>query len=453
MLKPATPVTRCIQPRMVISNEGLPMVVFHANQKLLLCQWNNSAWTEPKELGRTSPELPVQHTAMYQENHLIDCHDIIDSKGRVRLQMAMIGGATTKPTIPRKPAPSNLPQVQSAWKSFSELARQFRKRSDELVLNKRFLLRGMVVLPYALNEATADPWGMACFATEQSLYDWIMIPHGVRSPAIEHWQTAQRSHLLNQQGDRNILLGYYRPLIGTRDPLLLIDGKKDESPLLPLADFETARRPGESTTNRITVTQAADREIMAQYLAQRQRLGFSLTTDWQLLSVLTQPGSTDTYKESLERMLLPLWHPETTPARQPLPNLRVVAYANGKSYDHLLDALRERHFYVATDDIYLTVRCERHLPGDVFQTSFRPNISITAQGTGKLRSIEVWLDNKLIKSEEPPGQAALMEYIFDKNDRAWHSYTVRVTQENGVSPWCSRSGYAICSRVSVCSQP
>ena len=257
-----------------------------------------------------------------------------------------------------------------------------------------------------------------------------MIPHDVRSPAIQHWQTAQRAHLLTQQGDRNYALGYYRPLIGSREPLLLIDSKKDESPLLPLAQIEAARRLGE-TTSRISVTQATDRDIMTQYLSQRQRLGFSLTTDWQLLSVLSQPNSTDAYNDSIERMLLPLWHPETTPARDPPPSLRVVAFANGKSYDHLLEALRERHFYVATDDIYLTVRCERHLPGDVFQTSFRPAISVTAQGTGKLKSVEIWLDNKLIKSEEPPGQAALLEYIYEKGDRQWHSYTVRVTQENG----------------------
>lgn len=431
LLKTPPPITRCIQPRMVISSEGMPMVVFQSNQKLLYSLWSNSLWTEPKTLSQVSPELASYHTALHQEGHLVDCHNSLDAKGRVRLQFAVASEGNTRPNIPRKPAPTQAAPTLTAWKTFAELARQFRKRSDDLVLNKRYLLRGLVVLPYALNQATSDPWAMACVAMEQSLYDWIMIPHDVRSPAIEHWQTGQRAQVLTQQGDRNYLLGYYRPLIGSSEPVLLIDGKKDESPLMPLAQLEAARRPGDSTTNRISVTQAVDREIMSQYLSQRQRLGFSLTTDWQLLSVLTQPHSSDIYKDSIDRMLLPLWHPETTPARAPTPSLRVVAFANGKSYDHLLDALRERHFYVATDDIYLTVRCERHLPGDVFQTSFQPTISITAQGTGKLKSIEVWLDNKLVKSEEPPGQAALMEYKYDKGDRQWHSFTVRVTQESG----------------------
>jgi hypothetical protein len=346
------------------------------------------------------------------------------------MQFAVVNETSSKVTVPNQPAPTATVAAPKTWKPFTELAQQFRKRSDELVLNKRFLLRGLVVLPSAQSEAASDPWAMACVALEQSLYDWIVIPHNVRSPAVQQWQTAQRSHLLAQQGDRSYVMGYYRPIVGSQEPTLLIDSKKDELPLLPLSRMEAARRAGDTAT-RISVTQATDRQLLSQFLSQRQRLGFSPTTDWKLLSLLTQPSSGDTMTDSLERLLLPLWYPETTPSRVPPPGLRVVAYANGKSYDHLLEALRERHFYMATDDIYLTVRCERHLPGDVFQTSFRPAISVTAQGTSKLSKVEIWMDNKLVKSEEPPGTAAVLEFIYDKGDRQWHSYTVRVTQENG----------------------
>lgn len=430
LIKTKSATIRCVQPRMIVTTESLPLVVFEANQKLYSAKCNTTGWSEPKELSQISPELPVSHTAFYQDGHLVDCHEIVDAKGRVRMQFTMANEASSKVTIPDKPAPPQAAPAQNNWKSFSELARQFRKRSDDLILNKRYLLRGLVVLPSALQEAISDPWGMACVALEQSLYDWVVIPHDVRSPVVQQWQTAQRAHLLSRQGDRSFAVGYYRPLIGSPEPLLVLDSKKDEQPLLPLAQLEAARKSTE-TASRISVTQTVDRQMMTQFLSQRQRLGFSLTTDWRLLSVLTQPNSSDSYNDSLERLLLPLWHPETIPAQPPLPGLRVVAYANGKSYDHLLDALRTRHFYVATDDIYLTVRCEKHLPGDVFQTSFRPSINVTVQGTSKLKSVEIWLDNKLIKSEEPPGQAALLEYTQEKGDREWHSYTVRVTQENG----------------------
>jgi hypothetical protein len=111
--------------------------------------------------------------------------------------------------------------------------------------------------------------------------------------------------------------------------------------------------------------------------------------------------------------------------------LRVVAYANGKSNEQLIEALRERHYYMATDDIYLIVRSDRKLPGDIFQTSFKPSISVTVQGTGKLKAVEVWQDNKLVKTESPPGQAAILEFVDEKVDTQWHSYTVKVIQENG----------------------
>jgi len=426
--KPAT--TRCIQPRMIVTAEGLPLVVFEANQKLHSTKCDKSVWTEPKELSQISPELPVSHTAIHQDGHLVDCHEIVDAKGRVRMQFTMVNETSSKISIPDKPAPAMAAPAENAWKSYAELARQFRKRSDDLILNKRYLLRGLVAMPSAISQTTADPWGMACVALEQSLYDWVMIPHDARSPAVQEWQTAQRAQLLTQQGDRNFMLGYYRPLVGSPDPLLLIDSKKEELTLLPLAQLEAARKASD-VASRISVTQTVDRQIMTQYLSQRQRLGFSLVRDWRLIPVLTQPNQSDSYNDSIDRLLLPLWYPETPPAQTPIPGLRVVAYANGKSYDHLLEALRARHFYVATDDIYLTVRCERHMPGDAFHTSFRPAINVTVQGASKLKSVEVWLDNKLVKSEEPPGQAALMEYIHDKADRQWHSYTVRVTQENG----------------------
>jgi hypothetical protein len=111
--------------------------------------------------------------------------------------------------------------------------------------------------------------------------------------------------------------------------------------------------------------------------------------------------------------------------------LRLVAIANGKSYDHLLEALEERHFYMATDDIYLLVRCGKNLPGDIYQTSFKPSISLVAQGTSKLQSVEIWQDNKIVKNESPPGQASILEYTGSSTDRQWHSYTVRVLQESG----------------------
>lgn len=420
---------RCLQPRMVISPEGQPFVVFRTQQAQYYSRWQNSNWSEPILLSqqRSGDHNNVQ--ALYQNGQIAVIQEVSDWKGRVRLQFAASPEQSSAVTITQKPAPLVKP-AQNDWKPFAELARQFRKRTGDLILRKLYLLRGLVALPGTINELSTDPLAVACAAYEQSLYDWILLPHSPQASAIRQWQTDQQAHLLSQQSDRCILLGSYRPMVGQKEPMLIIDGKKDEMPLVPLSELESYRKSGDKA-NRLSVTQAADRNLMSQFLGQRQRLGFSLTDDWKLLPILTQRQGAEALSDNLDRMLLPLWHPEETPARKMPAAMRVVAYANGKSHDHLLDALRERHFYVATDDIYLLVRCEKHLPGDGFRTSFRPAISVTAFGTGKLKAVEVWLDNKLVKSETPPGQAAVLEYLYEQDDGQWHSYLVRVTQENG----------------------
>jgi hypothetical protein len=71
------------------------------------------------------------------------------------------------------------------------------------------------------------------------------------------------------------------------------------------------------------------------------------------------------------------------------------------------------------------------MPGEVFQSAFKPKVSVVAQGTGKIARVEVYLDGKLAHSEEPPGNAAVLEYENKNPDNAWHSYFVRVLQADG----------------------
>lgn len=421
---------RCTHPHIIFSPEGGPLVTFQSNQRLYSSRLEENGWSAGKLLSEWQPAIQTSAPSLYQAGHIVGIHESLDFLGRVRLTIAAAIESTTAFKSPAK-LPASLPSSDvSNWKPFSELARQFRKRSDDLVLNKRYLLRGLVLLPNGVATMGNDPWGLSALALEQAYYDWIMIPHDTRAPISQQWMNAQRAHAINQQSDRNFLLGYYRPLVGQREPLLHIDTKKDEWPLPALANLDFFRKPTEKVV-RINVTEATDRSMVTQYVNQRQRLGFSLTDDWKLLPALTQPGNAEAYSNSIERLLVPLWHPEVTPITPSPSALRVVAMANGKSYDQLLDSLRERHFYVATDDIYLLVRCDKHLPGDIFQSYFKPTINVLVQGTGKLKAVEIWQDNKLIKSEEPPGQAAILEYSNSQPDRQWHSYTVRVVQENG----------------------
>lgn len=421
---------RCYRPSLMLSQGKVPVVGFQTPGGLFAAHGTASGWSEPVALS-TGNRNPSSHSVVIQQaDHLVGMEEVVDAKGRVRLSFSSHSFAPASIDMPPAPvARTPDTKVENTWQSFAELARQFRKRSDDLILSKRYLLRGLNLLPDGVAVLGYDPWIMAALATEQAFYDWVMIPHQQQVPLVKQWENAMRAHAINQRSDRNFLMGYYRPLAGQREPLLHIDTKKDEWPLPPVAKLDDYRKPNDKPV-RISQLQTTDRNMVRQFVNQRQRLGFSLTDEWQQLATQTQPTSSDNLSESLESVLLPLWQPGMREKNKPLA-LRIVALANGKSYDHLLDALQERHFYMATDDIYLLTRCGKNLPGDVFQTSFKPTISMIAQGTSKLQSVEIWQDNKMVKNETPPGQASILEYTSSVADRQWHSYTVRIVQESG----------------------
>ncbi len=421
-------VVRCSFPRIFFSPEDIPFISFQANRHAYFSHWQESGWSMPQLLSDWPSSVQTNAPAIYQTGHVTGVHETVDLQGRLRLEFAAMAESVPAATIPDRPAPAIDNAAQSKWKPFAELARQFRKRSDDLVLSKRYLLRGLVVLPKSVKEYASDPWCMSALALEQGMYDWVMIPQESDAPHARIWLNGQQSIAQNHSSDRNYLLGYYRHVLGQRDPLLLVDVKKNESPLLSLQELEKYRRLVDRGT-RINVNEATDRTMVQQFLKQHQRVGFALSDNWKMLSALTQPGSYDS--DSLEKQFKPLWYPEEYPDR-PLPAaLRVVAYATGKSNEHLIDALRYGHYYMATDDIYLLVRCDRRLPGEIFQSSFKPSISVVVQGTAKIKSVEIWQDNKLVKSESPPGQAAILEFTDENVNTQWHSYTVRILQENG----------------------
>jgi hypothetical protein len=154
--------------------------------------------------------------------------------------------------------------------------------------------------------------------------------------------------------------------------------------------------------------------------------------DWRELPGFNPPSLQSGELDSSEDLLMPFWRPELQKASPDnLKVMRVVAYAEGKTTFDLVDALQDRHFYFATDDIYLLARCDKRVPGEIFQTSRKPTINVTVLGTDKLSKVEIWQDETLVKSEEPPGNAAVLEYVNANPDRKWHSYTIRILQADG----------------------
>jgi len=107
----------------------------------------------------------------------------------------------------------------------------------------------------------------------------------------------------------------------------------------------------------------------------------------------------------------------------------------------LIDAIKKRHTYAATDNIVLDVRMGAlGIMGDEVRTD-KPELDVTALGTGPIERVDVLRDGEVVYSESPAKGAAEARFHWDdpkpkKGDKAVYYY-VRVLQKDGQAAWAS----------------
>lgn len=107
----------------------------------------------------------------------------------------------------------------------------------------------------------------------------------------------------------------------------------------------------------------------------------------------------------------------------------------------LLDAIRKRHAYGATDNIILDFRARSgsasYLMGDAFAADAAPQLSVRAIGTGVIRQIDLIKNRTFLYTTRPGTKQASFEFT-DKDFNSGESYYyVRVLQEDGQLAWSS----------------
>jgi len=103
----------------------------------------------------------------------------------------------------------------------------------------------------------------------------------------------------------------------------------------------------------------------------------------------------------------------------------------------ILDGLKKRHVYGATDDIILDVRSGAHLMGDELRTNVAPRLEINVQGTGAIARIDVLRDSEVVETIKP-GKAEFRGTWTEPRPQAGvHYYYVRVEQQDGQLAWAS----------------
>jgi hypothetical protein len=114
--------------------------------------------------------------------------------------------------------------------------------------------------------------------------------------------------------------------------------------------------------------------------------------------------------------------------------------------EDLLEAVRARRTYAATDNILLDVRFQgsdgEHLMGEAFASSWPIRVRVRVIGTAPIRQVDVIRDNVVVHSVQPGTDEVEFTYVDDATPAgpvapAERYYYVRVVQEDGAMAWGS----------------
>jgi hypothetical protein len=112
-----------------------------------------------------------------------------------------------------------------------------------------------------------------------------------------------------------------------------------------------------------------------------------------------------------------------------------LIYSPDDNRTNIVENMRVRHAYAATDNIVLDVRAEGHLMGEEFTFSGQPRIRVTVKGTERIGQVDVVRNNEFVYTQKPLAKDAEFEYQDKAPGSAY--YYVRVMQIDGNLAWSS----------------
>ena len=116
-----------------------------------------------------------------------------------------------------------------------------------------------------------------------------------------------------------------------------------------------------------------------------------------------------------------------------------MVYTDRVTREGILDAIRRRHTYGATDNIVLDVRMGEHFMGDEFHAPEPMPMDVNVRGTTGIAKVSVLRDGEVVYVHEPGGQVAEFQYLDQDAPKGegMQYYYVRVEQEDGNVAWGS----------------
>ncbi len=103
----------------------------------------------------------------------------------------------------------------------------------------------------------------------------------------------------------------------------------------------------------------------------------------------------------------------------------------------LLDGMRARRTYAATDNIIVDVRIGEHLMGEAFVSAETPLVEVRAIGTLPIARVVLIKNNEFVYTAEPGTRDAAFEFRDDSPEKGESYYYARVEQSDGSLAWSS----------------
>ncbi|HKB03323.1 MAG TPA: hypothetical protein VKD90_13950, partial [Gemmataceae bacterium] len=114
-----------------------------------------------------------------------------------------------------------------------------------------------------------------------------------------------------------------------------------------------------------------------------------------------------------------------------------IVLAEKNDRESILEAMRKRHVYGATDDIICDVRSGPHLMGDEVQATGPPKLEVKVVGTSDLAKVEILRDSLVVAELPVKGGQCAAEWTDPRPAAGVHYYYVRVQQKDGELAWTS----------------
>jgi len=114
-----------------------------------------------------------------------------------------------------------------------------------------------------------------------------------------------------------------------------------------------------------------------------------------------------------------------------------MVYTDDFSRQGILDAIRRRHTYGATDNIILDVRMGERFMGDEFRLRRVAPLRVKVIGPRLIVKVDIIKDNEVVYSTSPDRRRVEFEFVDKGPVEGRHFYYVRVQQEDRMVAWSS----------------